>query len=90
MTDYDAEIKRLKALEQASWPPPPPDPAKLKKPADWPPAPAGNKKRPPGERWVAQSQMSYRPTAYQGIPPAAVARFLLILAAALALALLID
>ena len=91
-TDPAAEIKYLKALERGKgWPQEYPDPAKVKKAADWP-TPVGKPKKPP--RHVARTwgapELQSRPFTPEGIPPAIVARALLLLAAAVAAALLID
>ena len=99
MTHFDpndpaAEIKYLKALERAktpAWPAMPGDPAKVKKAAAWP-TPVGKAKKPPRHvraTWGA-AELPSRAFAPEGIPPATVARVLLLLASALAVALLID
>ena len=76
-TDPAAEIKYLKALEKGK---------------DWPAAVDAGKKKTP--RHVARTwgavELQSRPLAQEGIPPAIVARALLLLAVALAVALLID
>ena len=93
--DPAAEIKYLKALERAktpAWPAMPDDPAKAKKAAAWPAAVEGKPKKPPRHvraTWGAPELQS-RPLAQEGIPPAIVARALLLLGMALAAALLID
>ena len=93
-SDPAAEIKYLKALERAktpAWPAMPDDPAKVKKGEAWP-TPVGKPKKPP--RHVARTwgapELQSRPFTPEGIPPAIVARALLLLAAAVAAALLID
>ena len=94
-TDPAAEIKYLKALERGkmpAWPAMPDDPAKVKKAAAWPAAVEGKPKKPPrhvARTWGAPEQQ-LRPLAQEGIPPAIVARVLLLLGMALAAALLID
>jgi len=93
-TDPAAEIKHLKALERAkmdAWPAMPPDPAKVKKAADWS-TPVATPKKPPRHlraTWVAPELQS-RPFVQEGIPLAVVVRALLLLGMALAAALLID
>jgi hypothetical protein len=70
----------------------PDDPAKVKKAAAWPAAVEGKPKKPPrhvARTWGAPEQQ-LRPLAQEGIPPAIVARVLLLLGMALAAALLID
>ena len=94
--DPAAEIKYLKALEKAktpAWPAMPDDPAKVKKkPEAWPAAVEGKPKKPP--RHVARTwgtpELQSRPFTPEGIPPATVARVLLLLGMALAAAVLID
>ncbi len=91
-TDPAAEIKYLKALERGKgWPDMPPDLVALKK-KETPAVPVGKAKKPP--RHVAQTwgltPMEARPFVPRGIPPAIVARALLLLVVALAVALLID
>jgi hypothetical protein len=95
-TDPAAEIKYLKALERGkkpTWPAMPDDPAKAKKGEAWPAIDGGKKpKKPPRHvraTWGAPELQS-RPLAQEGIPPAIVARALLLLGMALAAALLID
>ena len=92
-TDPAAEIKYLKALEKGKgWPQEYPDSAKVKKGKDWPAAVDAGKKKTP--RHVARTwgapELQSRPLAQEGIPPAIVARALLLLGMALAAALLID
>ena len=92
-TDPAAEIKYLKALEKGKgWPQEYPDSAKVKKGKDWPAAVDAGKKKTP--RHVARTwgavELQSRPLAQEGIPPAIVARALLLLASAIAAALLID
>ena len=93
-TDPAAEIKYLKALERGkkpTWPAMPDDPAKVKKAADWP-TPVGKPKKPPrhvARTWGAPDPLA-QPFDPEGIPPAVLARALLLLASALAVALLID
>ena len=94
--DPAAEIKYLKALERAkkpTWPAMPDDPAKAKKGEAWPAIDGGKKpKKPPRHvraTWGA-AELPSRAFAPEGIPPATVARVLLLLGMALAAALLID
>ena len=92
-TDPAAEIKYLKALERGKgWPQEYPDPAKVKKAADWP-TPVGKPKKPP--RHVARMMVdpaapSYRPMTYEGYTIGEVIRAVLIFLAAIGAALLID
>ena len=94
-TDPAAEVKYLKALERAktpAWPTMPDDPAKVKKATAWPAAVDAGKKKPPrhvAPSWVAPELQS-PPFVQEGIPPATLARALLLLASAIAAALLID
>jgi hypothetical protein len=93
-TDPAAEIAYLKAMERAktpAWPAMPPEPAKVKKAADWP-APVGKPKKPPRHvraTWGAP-ELQTRPLVQGGIPMAIVARALLLLGMAVTVALLID
>ena len=92
-TDPAAEVKYLKALERGKgWPQEYPDPAKVKKGKDWPAAVDAGKKKTP--RHVARTwgtpELQSRPFTPEGIPPATVARVLLLLGMALAAAVLID
>lgn len=91
-TDPAAEIAALKAQEKAKtppgWPIMPPDPATLKK--AWPDAPDGKKKQRAPHTWAAPELPTPQPLVYQGYTPAQVARVLLLIAVAIAVALIID
>lgn len=96
INDPAAEIARLKALERAAWPAPAAEPVKVKKVKPWPaPAaePAKFKKRAPIFWRPLGTEEEAEPApavVFSGIPAAELSAAVVILAALLAVALLVD
>lgn len=92
INDPAAEIARLKELERAAWPAPAAEPVKVKKVKPWT-APAKFKKRAPifwRPLGIEEEAEPAPAVVFSGIPAAELSAAVVILAALLAVALLVD